>query len=186
MAKQKILLGGIVKDEVTKINENFTEVYNGLDAIPTNTSDLTNDSNFVDTTELTNAINAAKTEVAGDIPTKLSELDNDANYVKTTDAVLVNKVDRISGKDLSTNDYTNADKAKVDNLGKINFTTGDFGTAQADGYVYATLAATGKYPVKVFKADGSNYEEVIVQTSVEGNNIVICADAAFTGYVVTI
>lgn len=154
MAKQRILLGGIVKDEVAKINENFTEVYDGIATIPTKVSDLENDSNFVNTT--------------------------------TFNAALGNKVDKETGKGLSTNDYTNDDKTKVDKLGKINFTTGDFGQAQADGYVYATLAATGKYPIKVFKADGSNYEEVIVQTSVEGNNIVICADAAFTGYVVTI
>ena len=91
-------------------------------------------------------------------------------------------VDKETGKGL----YPNTDATKVGRLGKIDFSTSNFGTAQTDGYVYATLAANGKYPVKVMKSNGSKYEEVLVQTSVEGNNIVICAKTAFAGYVVTI
>lgn len=218
MVQQNILLGGIVKEEVAKVNGNFTELYNKLDDMPTKTSDLTNDSNFVNTTQMNSAIeqacggveggiptktsdltndsgfvnstqmNEAITQATGaiDVPTKLSELTNDANYVKTTDSVLVNKVDKESGKGLSSNDYTAADKAKVAKLGKIDFTTTSFGTAQADEYFYATLPAAGKYPVKVMKANGSNYDEVMVQASVEGDNIVICSSVAFAGYVVTV
>lgn len=133
-------------------------------------------------------MNSAITQATGaiDVPTKLSELTNDANYVKSTDTVLVNKVDKEAGKGLSSNDYTSADKAKVANLGKIDFTTSSFGSAQADGYFKATLPATGKYPVKVMKSNGSNYDEVMVQTSVEGSNIVIYSEVAFAGYVVTV
>lgn len=128
MAKQNILLGGVVKEEVAKANSNFDELYQAVDG----------------------------------------------------------KVDKQTGKDLSSNDYTNSDKAKVEKLGKIDFTVSDFGTAQDDGYFYATVSAAGKYPVKVMKSNGSNYEEVIAQTSVEGDNIVICSAVAFAGYVVTL
>lgn len=218
MAKQNILLGGIVKEEVAKVNANFTELYGAVDTIPSKTSDLTNDSNFVNTTQMNTAIeqacggvegdiptktsdltndsgfvtetqmNSAITQATGaiDVPTKMSELTNDANYVKTNDAAFVNKVDKESGKGLSSNDYTGADKAKVANLGKIDFTDASFGSAQTDGYFKATLPATGKYPVKVMKSNGSNYDEVMVQTSVEGNNIVIYSEVAFAGYVVTV
>lgn len=216
MAKQNILLGGIVKDEVAKVNANFTELYGELENMPTKTSDLTNDSNFVNTSQMTSAIEEACGDVtvptktsdltndsgfvnstqmneaiaqatgAIDVPTKLSELTNDANYVKSNDAAFVNKVDKESGKGLSSNDYTAADKAKVAKLGKIDFTTASFGAAQSDGYFYATLPATGKYPVKVMKSNGSNYDEVMVQASVEGDNIVICSSVAFAGYVVTV
>lgn len=186
MAKQNILLGGIVKEEVKKLNDNFTELYNKADTVPTKTSDLTNDSGFVTTSAMNAAIEQATDAI--DVPTKTSELTNDSGFVTSTEVnnATANKVDKEAGKGLSSNDYSSADKAKVTNLGKIDFTTSDFGTADSEGYVRATLAATGKYPVKVMKANGSNYDEAIVQTSVEGNNIIICSNTAFSGYVVTV
>lgn len=101
--------------------------------IKTKLSDMTADSTHrlvTDTEKTTWNSKAEKT----DIPTKLSELENDktfkteaeiktliqteapkqdlSGYAKTTDLnTLVSKVD---GKGLSTNDYTNAAKAKVD------------------------------------------------------------------------
>ena len=66
--------------------------------IPSNTSDLTNDSGFVDNTA-NNLLNYyLKTET----------------YTKTeVDGALTSKVDTVTGKGLSTNDYTDADKAEV-------------------------------------------------------------------------
>ena len=52
---------------------------------------------------------ALKTE----IPTKVSELENDSKYL-TAHQDISGKVDKVQGKSLSTNDYTNEDKAKVD------------------------------------------------------------------------
>jgi len=184
MAKQSIALGGVVKDEVKKVNDNFDELYQKAGTIPTKTSQLTNDSNFATQTQVTQAVNDA----TSDLPTT-TEM-NQAIQQATADAVtetemntaLGGKVDKETGKGL----YPNADATKVGRLGKIDFSTSDFGTAQTDGYVYATLAASGKYPVKVMKSNGSKYEEVLVQTSVEGNNIVIGSKTAFAGYVVTI
>lgn len=179
MAKQVIQLGGIVKSEVEKINSNFTELY---DAESTGNksndlSDYNNDAGFI---------------TSAAIPTDVSDLNNDAGYqtaTQVTNAIstaTANFVTQETGKGLSTNDYTTDDKNKVARLGKIDFTTSDFGTLQSDGYMYATVSAGGKYPVKVFKQNGDKYEEVLAQADVDGNNIVIGSCSAFSGYVVTV
>lgn len=178
MAKQIIELGGVVKSEVAKINSNFTELYeaeqNGNKS--NNLSDYNNDAGFV------------TSEAVPTVPTKVSDLQNDAGYqtAQQVSAAIVDKVDKEAGKGLSSNDYTSADKTKVSHLGKIDFSSSDFGSLQSDGYCYATVAAAGKYPVKVFKANGNKYEEVLAQVNAEGDNIVICSCSAFSGYVVTV
>lgn len=65
--------------------------------IPTKTSDLANDSNFVTSTQLSTAL---------------------SGYTNTTDlnVLLDNKVDNVVGKGLSTNDYTNEYKTKLDGI----------------------------------------------------------------------
>lgn len=58
--------------------------------------------------------NYAKQE---DIKTKLSEMEDDKEHRTVTDVEKSSwndKVDKVNGKDLSTNDYTNEDKEKVD------------------------------------------------------------------------
>ena len=66
--------------------------------IPSNTSDLTNDSGFIDNTANDLLNYYLKTET----------------YTKTeVDGALTSKVDTVTGKGLSTNDYTDADKAEV-------------------------------------------------------------------------
>lgn len=50
--------------------------------------------------------------------TAWKEIDMSAFYTKTeTDTALADKVDKVSGKGLSTNDYTTEDKNKLDALG---------------------------------------------------------------------
>lgn len=187
MAIQQILLGGYVDEEVAKINANFSECALGseIPSVPTKVSDLENDSQFQTATQVQSAVTSAVSVL--DIPTKTSDLTNDSNFVSTTtlETGLAGKVDKIAGKDLSTNDYTTADKTKVGRLGKIDFTASSFGTQQSDGYYYATLSAGGKYPVKVMRKNGSDYEEVLVHSKVSGSNIVICSQVTFEGYVVT-
>lgn len=73
---------------------------------------------------------------------------NGVNYNvndETARAALGNKVDKVTGKDLSTNDYTNADKAIVDGVttalaGKVD--TSSVGSANG----VAGLDANGKVP----------------------------------------
>lgn len=91
-------------------------------SIPTKTSDLVNDSNFVNQTEL-----ATKQDVI----TANTELDikkvnfGDGTYVdkatlqQTSSAIQnlnENKVDKETGKGLSTNDYSNEEKQKLDDV----------------------------------------------------------------------
>lgn len=55
-----------------------------------------------------------------DIPTSLSSLQEDSNHRTVTDSEktkwdkVINKVDKVDGKSLSSNDYTNEDKKKVE------------------------------------------------------------------------
>lgn len=67
------------------------------------------------------------------IPTKTSDLTNDSGFATTTDLNLglADKVDKVTGKGLSTNDYTNVEKTKlasietgaeVNNISDINAT----------------------------------------------------------------
>lgn len=64
---------------------------------------------------------AKKTE----LPTKVSQLTNDSGYQTSAqvgnivDTKIVNKVDKVSGKQLSTNDYTTAEKNKLADLVKV-------------------------------------------------------------------
>ena len=69
-------------------------------SIPAATSDLTNDSGFI---------------TSADLPTKLSDLTDDVGYL-TAHQDISGKVDKVTGKGLSTNDFTTAYKTKIDNL----------------------------------------------------------------------
>lgn len=49
------------------------------------------------------------------VPTKTSDLNNDSNFVNqsTMNSALAEKVDKVTGKGLSTNDYTTTEKNKL-------------------------------------------------------------------------
>ena len=149
MAIQTIKLGETISSVISKINANFTELVNSI----------------------------------GSIPTKLSQLTNDVNYVKSTDAAFENKVDKVSGKGLSTNDYTTAEKNKLATLHAlaiIAFTAADF-TASGTQQTFTT-ALNGATPVCVMR-DGTT---CLVDMTVNDDNVTITADETFTGYIVTI
>ena len=63
-------------------------------------------------------------------------------YTKSeTGTLLADKVDKVTGKGLSTNDYTNADKTKLDGLDTGIAKAGTF-TAAANQYVYTNQSFT--------------------------------------------
>ena len=64
-------------------------------------------------TDLT--VNSSTRKVNITVPTKTSELTNDSNFATTT--ALDAKVDKVTGKGLSTNDYTTAEKDKLASIG---------------------------------------------------------------------
>ena len=55
-----------------------------------------------------------------EVPKYTTELSNDAQFTNVVD--LAKKVDKESGKGLSTNDYTNEDKTKLTNLSDFDST----------------------------------------------------------------
>ena len=90
--------------------------------IPSKTSDLTNDSNF-----LTSHQDISGKQDKSNIVTSWSVTTSDTKYPseKLVKTDLDNKVDKVTGKGLSTNDYDNTAKNKVDNL-KTVATSGSY------------------------------------------------------------
>lgn len=178
MAMQTIKNGGFVAEEIGKINSNFALCAEKTE-LPTKTSDLTNDSNFVNQTQLANAINAI------DVPTKTSDLTNDSNFVTTTvmNTALAGKVSTETGKGLSTNDYTTDEKNKLAGLSaptKVTFTASNWSNGTY------TTAANGKAPSVVMRKNGSNYGVALVDVQIVGTNVVITSDEAFEGYMILV
>ena len=208
MAMETIKLGGFVDEEVAKINANFAAVPTKTSeltndsgfvtsaAVPTKTSELTNDSGFVTSAAIPTNVSALNNDAGyvtsaaiPTVPTNVSAFANDANYVKTTDTAFTNKVDKEVGKGLSENNYTTAEKNKLAGLSataQVSFTAADFGNADANGYVSATKAITSGTPIAVFRSNGANYERVLAGLDIAGGNVVITASEAFAGYVLCI
>lgn len=87
--------------------------------VPTKTSDITNDSGFatetyVDT-KVAGVVNSAPETL--DTLNELAEaLGNDPNFATTMATELGKKVDKVTGKGLSTNDYTTTEKNKLNEI----------------------------------------------------------------------
>lgn len=148
-------------------------------AIPTTTSDLANDSGFINQTDLDAAIGGIT------VPTKTSQLANDSGYITSAD--VQNKVDKVDGKGLSTEDYTTAEKEKLANLSapeNKSFATANW-TSNGGQYTY-TVAAGGKTPTMVMRKDGTTYGLALVDIKMSGTNIVLTSDEAFEGYIVCV
>lgn len=109
-----------ITEEVIQVNVNkVTNIspvnsVNGLTGdvvldIPTATSDLTNDSGFITAAEVP-TVNDATASVKG-----ILKLTNDLGGTADLPTVpgLANKVDKVIGKGLSTNDYTTAEQTKL-------------------------------------------------------------------------
>ena len=120
--------------------------------IPSKTSDLTNDSNF-----LTSHQDISGKQDKSNIVTSWSVTTSDTKYPseKLVKTDLDGKVDKVNGKGLSTNDYDNTAKNKVDSL--------------------ATVATSGSY------ADLSNKPTIptVVSTIADGNSNAISSDAVY-------
>lgn len=97
-----------------------------INQIPKKTSDLTNDSGFLTQHQSLNGLATetyVNTKVAGIVNSAPETLDtlnelaialgNDPNFATTMATELGNKVDKVTGKGLSTNDYTTTEKNKL-------------------------------------------------------------------------
>lgn len=189
MARQTIKLGELVKTAWQKVNENFKELYDSL----ANKQDKvagkglsTNDYTTEEKTKLSGIAANAQVNVIETVKVNGTALTPSSKAVNID---LSSKVDKVPGKGLSTNDFTDAYKTKCDNAAAIQkktFTTSGWGTADGDGYYNMSIGASGKYPVKVMRNENGVYTEALVQTAVSGNNVIITSEETFEGYIILI
>ena len=115
------------------LNANDVGALPDITVIPAKTSDLVNDNNFISTetdpiysadkpnialkSEIPDISNfVTEQELADDLATKadISDIPDVSNFVTTSQ--LNTKVDKEEGKTLTSNDFSNADKTKLDNI----------------------------------------------------------------------
>ena len=122
----KVGKGDDISDNIVAYNVCTDDVCYTTKKTVSEAFDYTNQSWRDSTGQLYNVYVGLQNDVAGlktskasitDIKTKLSEMTSDATHRTVTDTEKTtwnNKVDKANGKGLSTNDYTDAAKAKVD------------------------------------------------------------------------
>lgn len=189
MARQIIKLGELVKTAWQKVNANFEELYNSL----ANKQDKeagkglsTNDYTSAEKTKLSGIAANAQVNVIETVKVNGTAL---TPASKAVNIDLSGKVDKVAGKGLSTNDFTDAYKNKIDGAATVQkktFAANGWGSADSSGYFNMSIAAAGKYPTKVMRNESGVYTEALVQTAVSGNNIIITSEEAFEGYVIVI
>lgn len=189
MARQIIKLGELVKTACQKVNANFEDLYNSL----ANKVDKeagkglsANDYTDAEKTKLSGIAANAQVNVIETVKVNGTALTPSSKVVNID---LSGKVDKVSGKGLSTNDFTDAYKTKIDGAASVvkkTFAANGWGTVGSDGYYNMSIAAAGKYPVKVMRSDNGAYTEALVQVSVSGNNVVITSEETFEGYLIVI
>lgn len=123
----------------------------------------------------TRSIDLSQYALKSELPTKLSQLTNDSGFQTSAqvgtivDGKIVNKVDKVSGKQLSTEDYTTAEKQKLAGLNNYTHPTNDGnkhvpanGTTNA-GKVLTAGATAGVYTWEAVPEPTAITEEEITQ-----------------------
>ncbi len=131
--------GSVVKGTFAQ-DGSFTESTSGKDTalklVIANSSDIV----YINVKDLASTYTGGATD---DITTAISSTNEItatlSNTVKAQLASIANKVDKVAGKGLSSNDYTTADKTKLANLHETKFFTsekleGTNGTVNLDGF----------------------------------------------------
>lgn len=106
--------GGGDPEEIEKIKQDLQKKADKTE-LPTKVSDLENDSQFV-TADAIEGYGERLDNLDEQMSTKASESYVDDAISQMGDTLDNAKVDKVEGKDLSTNDYTDEDKAKVDSI----------------------------------------------------------------------
>lgn len=123
----------------------------------------------------TRSIDLSQYALKSELPTKVSQLTNDSGFQTSAqvgaivDGKIVNKVDKVSGKQLSTEDYTTAEKQKLAGLNNYTHPTSDGnkhvpanGTTNA-GKVLTAGATAGVYTWEAVPEPTAITEEEITQ-----------------------
>ena len=102
-----------------------TNDYTNADKTKLDGIDMTTKQDVLNTSQM-NAVNS------GIDSTKVAQITTNANNIANNTTAIGNKVDKVSGKGLSTNDYTTADQTKVGYIGNgvetLTFTLADSST----------------------------------------------------------
>lgn len=110
-----------LQSDVSTVKENISTLQEDVTGVEGNVSTLTQSVSTLDTT-----VDGLNTTVEG-LETDVTELQGTVSDVKGTVGTLQtnlnNKVDKVQGKGLSTNDFTNAYKTKLDGLNNYDDTT---------------------------------------------------------------
>lgn len=189
MARQTIKLGELVKTAWQKVNANFEELYNSIaNKVDKEAGKVLSSNDYTDAekTKLSGIAANAQVNVIETVKVNGTALTPSSKAVNID---LSGKVDKVTGKGLSTNDFTDAYRTKIDGAASVvkkTFAANGWGTAGSDGYYTMSIAATGKYPVKVMRNDNGAYTEALVQTAVSGSNVVITSEETFEGYLIVI
>lgn len=191
MARQEIKLGEFWDDIFEKLNANFTELYDGQGNAVTAEMLTQQLANYITSAALVSALSGYATteELTAAIADFITASDLDG-YVtaETLTQALANKVDKISGKDLSTNDYTTEEKNKLAGLTaptKHEFTANGWGAADSNG-IYSMSITSNQTVTAVFRENGSAYENAAVAVSVNGGTITLKSEETFAGYVILV
>ena len=161
--------------DILTITDNEGNVIFQVDADGAHTTALT-----VDGQEITSVIDQKVASLVDSAPEALDTLSelaealgNDANFSTTVLESLANKVDKIEGKGLSTNDYTTEDKNKLNNVASL---VGDTAVSTQISSAVATkadaehthdyaLIANGQYTATAASTDGIAYTATVPSVS---------------------
>jgi hypothetical protein len=167
--------------------------------IPTKTSDLTNDSNYVSDANYVhtdaNYTQSEKTKLAGIeaganktvVDSALNSTSTNPVQNKVINTALNNKVDKVSGKGLSTNDYTTAEKNKLagidDNANNYSL---PIATASVLGGVKiganVTINADGTISVEAMNWENINGKPTKLSQFTNDSNFITAAVNNLTNY----
>lgn len=96
-------------------NDYTTDDKNKVSNLPTNTiTELSNKASVADVEARFNQLVGTAPETLDTVQELAAALQGDANVIVSLSTQIDSKVDKVAGKTLSTNDYTDTDKAKVD------------------------------------------------------------------------
>ncbi len=111
-----------IKESYWKINENSNDVNKDIDTLRSEVENISDNTYDKDDVYTKAEVNAKIEEVVGSAPEALDTLKeisealgNDENFAATMTQGLAKKVDKVDGKGLSKNDFTDDYKSKVDN-----------------------------------------------------------------------
>lgn len=173
---EKNKLSGIASGAEVNVQSDWSVTSTTSDAfiknkptIPSKTSQLTNDSNYVSDANYvhtdSNYTAAEKTKLSGiaeganktTVDTALSSTSTNPVQNKAINTALGNKVDKVSGKGLSTNDYTTDEKNKLSGIeagAQKNTVTGVKGNAESSyrtGNINLTAENVGALPKTTYE-----------------------------------